>query len=223
TSSAWRSPPSGSPGSRWTGTARSGGSAGSASLVVLARAPHKAAGLITHGPPGTPEEAPAQPRGVRSQHQQPRPALRGELQGRGEGAGGPDEHPLHGHAGGMGELGGGTERRLDLGRVAEVVVAEPHRHGQRRQLDDVCDDERLALFEGGGDGELGGALVEGDAEEGGKEDRPAVTARPGIGRPEAPELRGHVTRGAAASSGGCAPAAAPGGASAACKAGTTRP
>src|SRR5262249_57604390 len=111
----------------------------------------------------------------------------------------------------MGKLGRGAERGLDLGRVAEVVVAEPHRHGERRQLDDVCDDERLALFEGGGDGELGRALVEGHAEEGGKENRPAVTARPGIGRPEAPDLRGHVTRGAAASSGGYALAASPAG------------
>jgi len=192
-------------------------------LVALPRAPHEAGSLLTHGPPDPAEEATAEPRWVRSEHEQPWAAFRCELHERGEGAGASDEQPLHVHSEGACELGRGAQRSVDIWWVVEVVVAEPYRHGKRRQLDYVGDDERLASFDGGVDGELAGILVEGNAEEGGKEDGPAVATRPDAGRPRTPELRAHVTRDAAASSGGCGHAASLAGASAACSRCTTQP
>jgi len=108
---------------------------------------------------------------------------------------------------GVCELSRGTQCGVDIWRVVKVVVAEPYRHGKRRQLDYVGDDERLASFDCGADGELAGILVEGNAEEGGKEDGPAIATWPDAGRPRTPELRAHVTLDVAASSGGCGHAA----------------
>lgn len=63
-----------------------------------------------------------------------------------------------------------------------MVVAEPYRHGQGKQLDDISHDERLASLDGGVDGVLGGTLVEGHAEEGGRKNRPTVAVRRGATR-----------------------------------------
>jgi hypothetical protein len=86
------------------------------------------------------------------------------------------------HPEGVGEFDRGTQSRFDIGWVIEMVVAEPYRHGEGRQLDDVSHDQRLSSLDGGVDGELGGTVVERHAEEGDKKNRPTVAPPRGAGR-----------------------------------------
>ena len=94
-----------------------------------------------------------------------------------------------------------------------MVVSEAHRHRERRQLDQVRHDERLARLDRGADRQLARRRVERDAEERDEQHRTAAGARVAGVRAGARQARTtgprgpHVTPDPAARKEDCAPAA----------------
>src|SRR5438128_7717764 len=149
-----------------------------------ARQPDQAGSAIAQRPSGPPEANPAELGAIRAEYEQARGAFPGEIE---EGLDG--MQALHLEAfdvqpEGSGQLGGGAQGPIHLLAVPKVVVAHDHGEGERRQADEVRNDERLAGLHRRVDRDGRRGAVEGDVHRG-PEDRPSRRARRGTGVPTA--------------------------------------